>query len=144
MGALYHASANKNLEVLEPQRTLSKNKYIGDYVFATADRVLAVMYLIPKGYGSIMDSASKPPKILICADEVELRSKDTGGAIYTLAGADFEESPQLELKAYERASKKPVTPLSKEVFDSVFEAWQKFGIVPKFIDQPTFDRLAKP
>src|SRR4051812_29088282 len=75
MDVLYHASTNSELTVLEPQRTLSKDKYIGDFVFATKDKLLAVMYLIPKGYGSIMDTKSKPPKILICANESEIKSK---------------------------------------------------------------------
>lgn len=46
---LYHASAQKNLKVLKPQRTLFHDEYIGDFVFATSDRRMAAMYLATKG-----------------------------------------------------------------------------------------------
>lgn len=118
MKVLYHASINGGLEVLEPQRTLSKDRYIGDFVFATEDKILAAMYLIPKGYGSIMNYNFKPPKILICADESEVKAKDKGGAIYTVDSSDFNESPQKDLIDFEKASDKSIKPISKEVFDS--------------------------
>lgn len=143
MNFLYHASANQNLKVLEPQRTISKDKYIGNYVFATADKVLALMYLVPKGYGTIMYSKENPPRILIRADEKEIRSKDNGGAIYTVDPSDFYESPQKELSDYERVSDKPVIPVSKEVYASAFDTWEEMRITVEFIDQQTFDRLAK-
>jgi hypothetical protein len=143
MKMLYHASANQSLGVIEPQQTLSKDKYIGDYVFATADKVLATMYLIPKGYGSIMHPEENPPRIQICADETEIRSKDNDGALYYLDASSFDESPQTELSEYEMASDKAVRPISKEVFRSSFDALDKMGIKIEFIDQQTFNRLAK-
>jgi hypothetical protein len=142
MKLLYHASANPNLSVLKPQRTLSKDKYVGDFVFATPDKLLSVMYLTPKGYGSIMDTESDAPNILICGNEAEVRSKDRGGAIYSVDASKFHETPQKELTAHELVSDKPVTPISKEVYKSSFDALEKLGVRIEFIDQATFDRLA--
>jgi hypothetical protein len=142
MYVLYHASTNPDLKVLEPQRTLSNDKYIGDFVFATADKILAAMYLLPKGYGSILDTDTKPPQILIRADETEVRAKDKGGAIYTVDASDFSESPQKDLIALEKVSDKPIIPISKEIFKNSFDALNKLGIEVEFIDQKTFDRLA--
>lgn len=142
MDVLYHASANPDLELLEPQRTISKDKYIGDYVFATKDKALAAMYLTPKGYGSVMESDKNPPRLLIRADEAEIRLKDTGGAIYKVDAANFIDSPQQELSAYEMVATKPIRLVSKETFSSVFSAWDQLGIKVEYIDQKTFDQHA--
>ena len=143
MKVLYHASQNKDLSVLEPQRTISKDKYIGDYIFATEDKILALMYLVPKGYGIIMHSGESPSRIQICADEAEIRAKDKGGAIYHLDASDFQESPQAELSGYERVSKQPLRPIFKDVYKSSFDALEKFGVIIEFIDQVTFEHLIK-
>jgi hypothetical protein len=91
--------------VLEPKRTLSKDKYIGDFVFATQNKVLAIMYLTTRGFATLMNSNSRNPNIVICADKDDYLKRDSGGAIYELPSALFIESPQKELSDYELVSK---------------------------------------
>ncbi len=65
---LYHASPIKNLKLIKPQKTISHNKYIGDFVFATKYKKLALMYMLPKGFPILMNAQSKNPYVVICAD----------------------------------------------------------------------------
>lgn len=68
MEILYHASSHKNLPVIKPQKTLSKDIYIGEYVFATSNPKLAAMYLVTLGTRTIMNTPARPHHILIGAD----------------------------------------------------------------------------
>lgn len=65
MSDLYHSSTEKDLRVISPQRTLSKDKYIGDFVFATADPAYSAMYLVPKGLKTLMHSSTDDRWIVI-------------------------------------------------------------------------------
>lgn len=141
MPVLYHASTNKNLELIKPKPTLSKDKFIGDFVFATKDKILATMYLATKGYATLLGPRDTPPNIVICADEKEYLKNDKGGAIYELPSDSFKDSPQKGLTDFELVSKSAVTPLSKVVYESSLEAMKKLGIEIRFVDQRTFDSL---
>ena len=142
MNVLYHASTNPNLEFIKPQKTMSKDKYIGEYVFATKDKTLAAMYLGPKGFGKIMNYETSSPNIMICGDQEDYIAKDKGGAIYKVDASLFSKSPQTELKDSELASEQAVKPMSKEVFDNSLLAMDEMGIKVKFIDRQTFERLS--
>lgn len=141
MSVLYHASQNKNLTAAEPKRTLSKDIYIGDFVFATTDKFLATMYLATKGYATLLGSQDEQPNIVICADANDYLTHDQGGAIYELPSDSFTESPQKELSDYELVSLIPVKPLNKTVYDKSLDAMQDSGIVVRFVDKQTFDNL---
>lgn len=138
---VYHVSPNKSLKIIEPRRALSKGVYIGDYVFATKDKMLATMYLATKGYAVLLGSKDKNPNIVICADAQDYLASDHGGAVYELPEEFFFESPQTELAEYELVSKFPVKPLSKMVYEKSIDAMHKSGIDIKFVDQETFDNL---
>lgn len=141
MPVFYHASMNKDLGVINPKRTLSKDHYIGDYVFATADRTLAIMYLTTRGYATLMNPHDKQPNVVICAKQAEYQASDTGGAIYELPADSFIESPQKELSDYELVSKVPVKPLTKDLYDMSLRALKENGIIVRFVDKDTFNNL---
>src|SRR5437870_4294905 len=107
---LYHASQKKNLKVIKPQPTLSNNKLIGNYVFATANKILAIMYLVPKGIAILVEPNGLNPNIVICSDIEEFKKKDIGGVIYELPSETFIKTPQKGLTDYEMVSKKGVKP----------------------------------
>lgn len=67
MEVLYHASSDTNLTIIVPKRTISKDIYIGDFVFATQDKRLVAMYLVAKGNATIMDI--KPSNLYGISDE---------------------------------------------------------------------------
>jgi hypothetical protein len=141
MPILYHASTNKDLGVINPKRTLSKDKYIGDFVFATADKVLAIMYLATRGYATLMNSKDTQPNIVVCADQSRYQADDKGGAIYELPEESFIDTPQKELNGYEFVSVKPVKPLSKSVYEKSLYAMNEAGIIIRFVDEQTFSSL---
>jgi hypothetical protein len=141
MPILYHASTNKDLALITPKRTLSKDKYIGEFVFATADRMLATMYLATRGYATLLGSHDEEPNIVICADQGKYQAYDNGGAIYELPSESFKESPQKELSDFELVSMEPVTPLRKVIYEKSLQAMQDAGITVRFVDEQVFNSL---
>ena len=141
MDILYHASPDKNLAIIRPQRTLSKDVYTGDYVFATADKGLAAMYLATKGIATLMNPGASKPRIIICADPEAYAQRDSGGAIYTVPADTFAQSPQLGLEDTEMVSQHDIVPLNKEVYDSSLAAMKTFGIQVYFVNQEVFGQI---
>lgn len=139
--ALYHASPQKGLSVLVPQRTFSHDRYIGDFVFATANRVMALMYLVPRGTATLMNPDGKQPDIAICAEPGQFLQQDKGGAIYELAPDGFRTTPQPGLSRYELVSPKAVEPTSITVYASTLRALLDAGVTVRFIDESTFKLL---
>lgn len=135
---VYHASPDVNLKTIIPKRTMSKDKYIGDFVFATTDKKLAAMYLATRGIATLMHHVSDTPFIVMSSSSDEYLQSDAGGAIYTLPGATFEPTPQHELSESEMVSKVMVEPLDKEVYKTSIEAMKHHGVAIYFVDQPTF------
>ena len=138
---VYHASPDSNLKAIVPKRTMSKDVYIGDFVFATTNKKLAAMYLAIRGVSTLMHHASDTPFIVMSSSPDEYLRSDPGGAIYTLPGATFEPTPQLELSESEMVSRVRVEPLDKEVFKTSIEAIKRHGVAIYFVNQPTFERI---
>lgn len=141
MNLLYHASTNKNLEMIEPQRTLSKDKYIGDYVFATSDRKLAAMYLVTRGTPTLMNTKAEVPRIIICADSTSYIKNDAGGAIYEVPGKSFVKTPQEGLEESELVGKVAVKPVSKKVFATSIDALNEAGVEVYFVNETQFEDI---
>lgn len=141
MTTLYHASPERDLGVLLPKPTLSKDQYIGDFVFATANRRLAAMYLATRGIRTLMDTESDPPSIVICDSEEHYRGSDKGGSIYTVPSADFIPSPQAGLETYEMVSERKVAPIEQQVHTSSLKAMKECGISVHFASKEQFDLL---
>lgn len=141
MQVLYHASPKKNLTEIKPRRTLSRDVYIGDYVFATSDFVLAAMYLATKGNAILMNVKAKDPIIVICNNETDYLSNDKGGAIYTVPISTFRKSPQAGLEESEMVSNVAVTPSDKRVYDSSLEAMKEMGITIYFVNEKVFSKI---
>ncbi len=138
---LYHASQITNLSKIVPQPTLSHDKYIGDYVFATANFKLALMYLVPKGIGILMNVKANKPNIVIASNVKILQSKDRGGAIYILSDEKFEKSPQQEIGEYEMVCKSEVKPIDKILYKSVLNALTSNQIEVRFVSKSLFNEL---
>lgn len=141
--ALYHASQQTNLSTIKPQRTFSNDKYIGNYVFATTNKKLALMYLVPKGIPTLMNPDDPQPNIVICSELSKYITKDQGGAIYKLPSNDFIKSPQKELSMYEMASKQSIKPLTKNIYKNTIQALQSADIKIYFVNDATFAKLIK-
>jgi len=138
---LYHASPIKNLKILEPQRTISNNKYIGDFVFATRHKKLALMYMLPKGFPLLMNIKSSKPYAVLCGNVRDILKKDKGGALYELSTESFHRTPQIALSNYEMVSKESISPLNETDYESVTRTLDKEGIATYIVDSNTFDKL---
>jgi len=138
---LYHASPIKNLKILEPKRTISNDQSIGDFVFATRHKKLALMYMLPKGFPLLMNIKSSKPYVVLCGKAQDILKKDKGGALYELSVESFHKTPQSALANYEMVSKKPVIPLNETDYENVIRVLNKEGIAIYFVDTNTFDKL---
>lgn len=139
---LYHGSSQSGLKILHPKKTLSKDQYIGDFVFASHNKTLAIMYMTVKGYYSLMSTGTTPPYIVICANEKEYKEKDDSAvSIYKLSSNSFEATPQEELKEYEFVSRKPVVPESFETYPNALTAFSQNNIDIYFVNKQVFDQI---
>jgi hypothetical protein len=138
---LYHASPIKNLKLIKPQKTISHNKYIGDFVFATKYKKLALMYMLPKGFPILMNAQSKNPYVVICASVEKILKRDGGGALYILPDSLFRQTPQIELNEYEMVSEDSIIPLGEEDYDCVTNELVRENINIYFADSDTFNKL---
>lgn len=140
---LYHASTLKNLSYIRPQRTLSRDRYIGDFVFATANVRLAHMYLTPVGIVTLMNPSNDNPNIVLCIKQEEFIKQDKGGAVYELSSESFIPSPQKEISDYEMVSTTAVKPTKKTVYNKTLDALLSLDIKVRFVDQSVFYNLIK-
>lgn len=138
---LYHGSSQADLTTILPKKTLSKDKYIGDFVFASHNKTLAIMYTTAKGFYSLMSTDTIPAYIVICADQNEYIKKDKEVSIYKLPSVGFEETPQVELKDYEFVSSNEAIPESCQTYPNALAAFSKNNIDVYFVDKDNFDQI---
>lgn len=143
MQVLYHASPLKNLKIIQPKKTLSRDIYIGDYVFATSNIRLAAMYLATKGIAILLNVKSPKPTIVIRSNPREYISNDKGGAIYAVSDRTFKKSPQEGLEDSEMVSGVSVKPISRQVYSSSLDAMKEKGIVIYFVDEKVFNDIVE-
>lgn len=141
MSDLYHSSVEKDLRIISPRRTLSKDKYIGDFVFATSDRTYSAMYLVPKGIMTLMNSSVDGSWIVIRSDPKDFRLIDKGGAIYRLSSEGFIKSPQVELGETEMVCANEVPILDKEVYSTALEALNEQKVAVYFACEKEFQEI---
>ena len=143
MDLLYHASANKDLRLIEPKKTLSRDVCIGDYVFATSNKRLAAMYLATRGKPILLNVRSTAPRVIICTNTEEYIEYDKGGAIYTIPASSFRRTPQEGLEDSELVSEVAVKPISKKVYETSLEAMQEAGVEVYFVSREQFDEILR-
>jgi hypothetical protein len=139
---LYHASPNKNLAILEPKRTLSKDRFVGNFVFATSDRKLAAMYLANNGVPVLLN-VKEGPRIIICSNADTYIQNDKGGAIYEVPADSFQPTPQAGLEDSEVVSEVPVVPLNKTIYQTSLDAMKEMGVQVYFVAKDVFDEIVK-
>ena len=141
---LYHASQNKNIEMLKPQAESVRDPNEGPVVFASHDKVYVTCFLVPTNdnWSKISHySTSRHPTIYVMSilDEKRFRELDKGGAIYHLSSNGFylDETKN----STEWASKVSVRPFKKELYNSGLDAMIENGVIVYFCDKSTFLKL---
>ena len=141
MQILYHASPHKDLKTIQPKRTLSRDVYIGDYVFATSDIRLAAMYLATKGTAILLNVDYEVPRVVICSEANDYIANDKGGAIYTVPATSFTNTPQKGLEKSELVSKVAVKPIDKKLYERSLDAMKEANIAVYFVNPEKFNKL---
>lgn len=140
---VYHSSTRVDLKVINPKKTLSQDRHIGDYVFATEDKIYALMYLVPRGLVARMGKDIVPPRVVVCASQNIYKKLDGPCALYELPASNFKSTPQEFLLGTELASKKPSIVLGKEIFNSSQLAFKKYGIRLYCVQDDVFNAINK-
>lgn len=136
---LYHASTNTNIKVFEPRDESVRTPGEGKLVFATPDPRVAAMFLVPEEVGpSEIGVYDGRAIIIINATDYAFKSKDKGGAIYTLPSTTFTADPKLGMGTMEWTSKVAVKPTSKKVYSSALQALEEFSVEIYLVGNTTF------
>lgn len=136
---LYHGSAHKSLEELQP-RSKSHRVEEGELLYATPDIAIASIFLVGGAYygcGKFSDVSYA----WIIAGRDEFTRNDKGGHIYVLPSESFEINQGRGLGNDEYASKEPVKFVDKIEYPSVIDAMIGNGVQVYFIDRDTHERI---
>lgn len=138
---LYHASANVNLEVLEPRAETVRDESEGPVVFASPDKSGVTKFLVPSNDSWTRKSRFGGVHVHIISDRERYEKADKGGAIYHLSPDTFELDETRGGGKNEWTSKEPVEPSDKEEYESGLQAQLDNGVQVFFVDKDTFNRI---
>jgi len=140
---LYHASTNRNIEVLEPRAETVRDRSEGPVVFATSDKVLASIFIVPTDDSWSASGLFGDVHYFVCSDRERFEKLDKGGVIYTLSSDPFENDPSKGLGIREWMSKVPVKPINRQEYDAGLEAMLEMGVQVFFISKQKFQELKR-
>ena len=138
---LYHASSNRNLEVLEPRAESVRDESEGPVVFASPDKAGVTKFLVPSNDSWTRKMRFGDVHIHIISDREKYEEADKGGAIYHLSSDTFELDETRSGGKQEWTSRKSVKPANKEVYDSGLQAQLDNGVQVFFVDKDAFERI---
>ncbi len=139
---LYHASPNRNIELLEPKQLSYRDKSEGQVIFATGNEVYVTMFLVRvhDDWGSYGFFGKLP--YFICSNKEKFLSMDKGGAIYKLPSDTFVfDSKKSGGLRQECTSSVSVKPISKKVYESGLKAMTDSGVHVFFVEPEEFSKL---
>jgi hypothetical protein len=139
--ALFHAYTSRNLEILKPKAESVRDSDEGPVVFATPDKALASIFLVPTDDTWTRSGLFGDIHYFICSDREKFEIFDKGGAIYSLPTETFENDLNKGLGKKEWTSKKQVVPIEKEIYQSGLEAMLEMGVQVFFVGKETFEKV---
>lgn len=138
---VYHASSNKDLEVLEPRAETVRDKKEGPVVFASADKAGVTKFLVPSNDSWTRKMRFAGVHIHVISDRERYEKLDKGGAIYHLSPETFGLDETRGGGRGEWTSRVSVTPIGREDFKSGLQAQLDNGVQVFFVDKDTFNRI---
>ena len=136
---LYHGSAHKGLEELQPQSRPHRAEE-GELLYATPDMAISSIFLVEGAhYGC--GKFGNVPYAWIIADRDEFIRNDKGGHIYVVPSDSFEINRGRGMGNDEYASDKPVQPVKAMEYSSAVDAMVENGVQVYFIDQETYEHV---
>lgn len=140
---LYHASANRNLERLEPKQESVRDQKEGPVVFASPDKAAVTKFLVPADDKWTRRGAFSGVHYHVISDRERYKNADKGGAIYHLSPDTFELNHKFGGAKDEWTSQVGVKPIDRGEYESGLQAQLDSGVQVFFVDRQTFDRKDK-
>lgn len=139
---LYHASGSNNIEIFEPRRESFRDVNEGPVVFATANKVYALMFLVKTDDSWTRLGFFNDQPYFVCSDKERFLSSDHGGSIYELPSDSFTFDLEKGGKIrQEYTSNVAVRPIGKEDYNSGLKAMIDMGVKVYFVDESTFKEI---
>ena len=138
---MYHGSAHKNIEELEPKNQSVRDLEEGEVIFATPDLALATIFMINSRFQTGSGKFNDVAYCYIVSSREEFIEKDKGGHIYVLPSDSFENDPHKGLGFDEWTSKQKVKPVKTIEYDSTLNAMIENGVQVYFVDESTHTRI---
>lgn len=136
---LYHGSAHKNTEKIEPRNVSVRDENEGPVVFATQELGLATIFMA-KGITESGKFGDVSYAVIVNTKENYIKD-DTGGHVYVVPSDSFENNPDIGLGEYEWTSKEAVVPVDKIEYPSKLQAMLNNGVQVYFIDKATHRKI---
>lgn len=138
--ALYHASPNRNLKIIEPRAESVRDEKEGAVVFATPDKAESSKFLVPSDDSWTRKMRFGDIHIHIISDRERYIEADKGGTIYKLSPETFEHDKTRGTNT-EWTSKVAVKPIGREDYESGLQAQLDNGVQVYFVDKATFEKI---
>lgn len=139
---LYHASSNRNIELIEPKAESVRDKGEGPVVFATPDKAEASKFIVPSDDTWTRKMRFGDVHVHIISDRGRYEKADKGGTIYHLDANTF-ENDKTKGTGTEWTSMVAVKPFEKEEYESGLQAQLENGVQVYFVDNDIFGRINK-
>ena len=110
---LYHASQNREIDVLEPRADTVRDKAEGPVVFASPDKAGVTKFVVPTEDSWTRKMRFGDNHVMVICGRERFIEADKGGAIYQL-NPDLFEQKNIEGGKSEWTSKVAVKPVEKE------------------------------
>jgi hypothetical protein len=142
---LYHASANRNLTILEPRKESFRDPNEGPVIFATPYIDYASCFIVKTddSWVRISRFGQKQPWNIIISDINKFKNADQGGAIYELPAKSFYCDINKGMRESEWVTTENITPISKKTYDSGLKAMIENGVKVYFVPKKVFAEIIK-
>lgn len=135
---LYHASANRDIEIFEPRNEHVRDINEGPVIFATPQKDYASCFIVATDDSWVQISGFNNVQVVVISDQSRFEREDKGGAIYELPSDTFVNEIRGSAND-EWTSREAVRPIGKEVYELGLEAMLKYGVQVYFVEKYTFE-----
>lgn len=138
---LYHASENRNIDVLEPRMQSIRDLKEGPVLFATPSMALATCFIVNVDDTWADMGIVNGVTYFICSDEKRYKNADKGGVVYILDPEGFETSMDKGMGLDEWITKEKVVPISKVEYKSGLKSMEENGVKIFFVNENEFTQI---
>ncbi|MFZ1250452.1 MAG: hypothetical protein WAR37_03360 [Candidatus Microsaccharimonas sp.] len=138
---LYHASPDIDIKVFEPRNEHPRYEGEENLVFATPDKQVAAMFLVPRSIPAVIGKYGNSHAVFVRSDRHTFELHDKPGAIYTLPSETFRTGSEIGMGESEWISREAVRPVKKTIYNSALEALKDNNIKIYFLDEDMFNKV---